>query len=68
MVDVCMLCCRYRPSLSIQYIREELKLDGKDGDEFIAKSGLVFVKGNKSMVDTKNSDIVWVLSDQSSLI
>lgn len=59
---------RYRPTLSLQYVQKELKLEGKNGDEFIAKCGLAFVKGKESTIDTKNSDIVWVLSDQSSLI
>jgi hypothetical protein len=65
---VAMRSTRYRPTLSLEYVEKELKLEGKEGAEFIAKCGLAFVKGKKSTIDTKNSDIVWVLSNQSSLI
>lgn len=59
----------YRPNVPVAFIREELSLEpGKKGGAFLDQSGVVFVKGDKSLVDTKNSDIVWVLSDQSSLI
>ncbi|OWZ03631.1 Leukocyte receptor cluster member 8 [Phytophthora megakarya] len=62
------MCKAYRPSVSVQYIRDELKLEGKTGKAFIRQSGLAFVKGDKTRVDTKASNIVWVLSNQSSLI
>uniref|UniRef100_K3WL80 PCI domain-containing protein n=1 Tax=Globisporangium ultimum (strain ATCC 200006 / CBS 805.95 / DAOM BR144) TaxID=431595 RepID=K3WL80_GLOUD len=62
------ICRAYRPNVPIDFVRRELKLEGKDGKRFIQQSGLAFVKGDKSLVDTKNSDIVWVLQDQSSLI
>jgi hypothetical protein len=60
---------RYKPDIPIDFVRQELNLEGKAGDTFIQQSGIVFVKGtNNELVDTKASDIVWVLSDQSSLI
>lgn len=60
---------RYRPNVPIDFIRRELNLHtDKKSNAFIAQSGLVFVKGDMTLVDTKSSDIVWVLSDQSSLI
>ncbi|KAF4322394.1 hypothetical protein BBO99_00002970 [Phytophthora kernoviae] len=62
------MCKAYRPTLSLQYIHDELKLQGKEGKAFIRQSGLAFVKGDNTRVDTKTSDIVWVLSNQSSLI
>lgn len=63
------ICKAYRPNIPIDFVRQELSLEGKDGDVFIAQSGIVFERGtNNELVDTKNSDIVWVLSDQSSLI
>ncbi|CAH0488426.1 unnamed protein product [Peronospora farinosa] len=62
------ICKAYRPTISVQYIRDELKLEGKAGKAFIHQSGLAFVKGDKSRVDTKASNIVWVLSNESSLI
>ncbi|KAJ8575422.1 hypothetical protein ON010_g3799 [Phytophthora cinnamomi] len=62
------ICKAYRPTIPVQYIREELKLEGKEGKAFIRQSGLAFVKGDKTRVDTKTSNIVWVLSNQSSLI
>ncbi|KAJ0393201.1 hypothetical protein P43SY_008624 [Pythium insidiosum] len=63
------ICKAYRPNVPIDFIRQELRLEGKEGDEFISQSGLAFVSGSKGeLVDTKNSDVVWVLSDQSSLI
>ncbi|RLN84888.1 hypothetical protein BBJ28_00015276 [Nothophytophthora sp. Chile5] len=68
---VCVCCVggySYRPTLSLEYVRQELKLEGKGGKAFIRQSGLAFVKGDKTRVDTKNSDIVWVLSNASSLI
>lgn len=59
----------YRPNVPVAFIRQELKLEpGKKGGAFLDQSGVVLVKGDKSLVDTKSSDIVWVLSDQSSLI
>jgi hypothetical protein len=63
-----LLLGRYRPTLSVQYIRDELKLVGKEGKAFIRQSGVAFVKGDKTRVDTKASSIVWVLSNESSLI
>ncbi|KAH7476210.1 Leukocyte receptor cluster member 8 [Phytophthora ramorum] len=62
------MCKAYRPTISVQYIRDELKLVGKEGKAFIRQSGLAFMKGDKTRVDTKASNIVWVLSNQSSLI
>ncbi|POM71878.1 Leukocyte receptor cluster member 8 [Phytophthora palmivora] len=62
------MCKAYRPTISVQYIRDELKLEGKAGKVFIRQSGLVFMKGDKTRVDTKSSNIVWVLSNESSLI
>ncbi|KAG1687957.1 hypothetical protein DVH05_002931 [Phytophthora capsici] len=62
------MCKAYRPTLPVQYIRDELKLEGKKGKAFIRQSGIVLVKGDKTRVDTKASNIVWVLSNQSSLI
>ncbi|RLN38293.1 hypothetical protein BBJ28_00019270 [Nothophytophthora sp. Chile5] len=62
------MCKAYRPTLSLEYVRQELKLEGKEGKAFVRQSGLAFVKGDKTRVDTKNSDIVWVLSNASSLI
>lgn len=75
LLTMCLMSS-YRPNLPLQYIRQELKLKGKDGDTFIEKSGLVLIQTPKSvkvkaadvLVDTKNSDIVWALEDQSSLI
>uniref|UniRef100_A0AAV1VAQ4 SAC3/GANP/THP3 conserved domain-containing protein n=1 Tax=Peronospora matthiolae TaxID=2874970 RepID=A0AAV1VAQ4_9STRA len=62
------MCKAYRPTVSMQHIRNELKLTGKAGKAFIRQSGLAFVKGDKTRVDTKASDIVWTLSNESSLI
>ncbi|KUF79823.1 Leukocyte receptor cluster member 8 [Phytophthora nicotianae] len=62
------MCKAYRPTLPVQYIRDELKLEGKAGKAFIRQSGIAFVKGDKSRVDTKASNIVWALSNESSLI
>ncbi|KAE8997954.1 hypothetical protein PF005_g16131 [Phytophthora fragariae] len=62
------MCKAYRPTLPVQYIRDELKLEGKEGKAFIRQSGLAFVKGDKTRADTKASNIVWVLSNESSLI
>ncbi|KAL8005666.1 hypothetical protein Plhal703r1_c07g0039331 [Plasmopara halstedii] len=62
------MCKAYRPALPVQHIRKELKLEGKAGKAFIRQSGLAFVKGDKLRVDTKSSNIVWTLSDASSLI
>ncbi|KAG7382473.1 hypothetical protein PHYPSEUDO_004806 [Phytophthora pseudosyringae] len=62
------MCKAYRPTISVQCIRDELKLEGKAGKAFIRQSGLVLVKGDKTRVDTKASNIVWVLSNESSLI
>ncbi|TMW57235.1 hypothetical protein Poli38472_003160 [Pythium oligandrum] len=63
------ICKSYRPNIPIDFVRHELKLENKDGDAFIQQSGIVFVNGSDNeLVDTKNSDIVWVLSDQTSLI
>lgn len=62
------MCKAYRPTLAVQYIRDELKLQGKEGKAFLRQSGLAFVKGDKTRVDTKASNIVWVLGNESSLI
>ncbi|KAI9993770.1 hypothetical protein PInf_016290 [Phytophthora infestans] len=62
------MCKAYRPTLPVQYIREELKLEGKTGKAFIRQAGITFVKGDKTRVDTKASNIVWTLSNESSLI
>ncbi|KAG2774465.1 hypothetical protein Pcac1_g14803 [Phytophthora cactorum] len=62
------MCKAYRPTLPVQYIRDELKLEGKAGKAFIRQAGLAFVKGDKTRVDTKTSNIVWALSNESSLI
>uniref|UniRef100_M4BCZ0 SAC3/GANP/THP3 conserved domain-containing protein n=1 Tax=Hyaloperonospora arabidopsidis (strain Emoy2) TaxID=559515 RepID=M4BCZ0_HYAAE len=62
------MCKAYRPTVSMQHIRNELKLTGKAGKAFIRQSGLAFVKGDKTRVNTKASDIVWTLSNESSLI
>ncbi|DAZ99028.1 TPA: hypothetical protein N0F65_010914 [Lagenidium giganteum] len=65
------ICKAYRPQIPIDFVRQELHLKGEEGEKFINECGIVFVggpKGERKLVDTKNSDIVWVLSDQSSLI
>ncbi|TDH74446.1 hypothetical protein CCR75_006356 [Bremia lactucae] len=62
------MCKAYRPSLPVQFIRRELKLEGKTGNAFLRQSGLVFVKGDTTRVDTKASNVVRVLSNASSLI
>ncbi|CAH0483040.1 unnamed protein product [Peronospora belbahrii] len=62
------MCKAYRPTISMQYICNELKLEGKTGKAFIRQSGLAFVQGDKSRVDTKASNIVWALCNESSLI
>ncbi|KAF1772276.1 SAC3/GANP/THP3 protein [Phytophthora cactorum] len=53
------MCKAYRPTLPVQYIRDELKLEGKAGKH---------LSGDKTRVDTKTSNIVWALSNESSLI
>lgn len=62
------MCKSYRPTLPVQYICNELKLKGKAGKAFFRQSGLAYVKGDKKLVDTKASNVVWALGSASSLI
>lgn len=62
---------RYRPHLCLDFIKREFRLRGLEGRRFIKECGILLVNdktGEKKLVDTKNSEIVSVLSDQSSLI
>lgn len=67
-----VICKAYRPHVPLEFILQELNLEkGQETDKFINQCGIVFIggaKGERKLVDTKNSEIVWVLSDQSSLI
>ncbi|KAI9905254.1 hypothetical protein PsorP6_013889 [Peronosclerospora sorghi] len=62
------MCKAYRPRISVHYLCEELKLEGKAGKAFLRQSGVAWVKGDTSHVDTKASKIVWALRNESSLI
>ncbi|CCI44535.1 unnamed protein product [Albugo candida] len=66
-----IMCKAYRPHLCLNFIKREFRIRGLEGRRFIKECGILLVNdktGEKKLVDTKNSEIVSVLSDQSSLI
>ncbi|OQS05426.1 leukocyte receptor cluster member 8, partial [Thraustotheca clavata] len=64
-----IMCKAYMPSIPLRYVKEMFKLEGKEGDDFVAESGIVFVddKAEDLMIDAKASDIVTVRSGAKSL-
>jgi hypothetical protein len=63
-----VICKAYRPHVPVDFLRRELHLKGKEGVKFLKEAGVAFVEKDKKLMDVKNSDIVWALSTQSSLI
>ncbi|OQR91033.1 leukocyte receptor cluster member 8 [Achlya hypogyna] len=65
-----IMCKAYLPTLPLAFIKNALRLEGADGDAFVAKAGAVFVdaKARDVLVDTKASEIVATRGNANDLV
>ncbi|OQR94485.1 leukocyte receptor cluster member 8 [Achlya hypogyna] len=65
-----IMCKAYQPSIPLAYVKAMLRLEGKDGEAFVAESGLRYVDARAAdlLIDVKASEIVTVRSNAKSLL
>ncbi|KDO33161.1 hypothetical protein SPRG_01973 [Saprolegnia parasitica CBS 223.65] len=63
-----IMCKAYQPHIPLAYVKEMLRLEGDDGDAFVAESGLAYVDPDRTLIDVKASEIVTVRSNAKSLL